>query len=60
MKTFFYSISLLALLSSPLSCSIEEMSNENAQNVLRDGVGNAENATGIDSTIDPPIMNTKP
>ncbi|MES2812972.1 MAG: hypothetical protein V4670_10925 [Bacteroidota bacterium] len=59
MKTFFYTISFLALLASPVSCAIDEI-NSGQEQAISQGVENAENALGIDSTIDPPIMPTKP
>lgn len=60
MKTFFYSISFLALLASPVSCTIEEIYSNQEKTTLSVEVVTTENTLGIDSTIDPPIMPTKP
>ena len=74
MKTFFYSISFLALLSSPVSCVMEEMNYYNQQSANKEGDSNSDgnSTTGLDGNanittnttnvaiIDPPIMPTKP
>ena len=74
MKTFFYSISFLALLSSPVSCVMEEMNYYNQQSANKEGDSDSDgnSGTGLDTNaniiinttnvaiIDPPIMPSKP
>ncbi len=52
MKTFFYTISFLALLGSPVSCAIEEMGKYDQQSAQGVSSGTSTQ-TGTD--IDPPI-----
>lgn len=64
MKTFFYSISFLALLSSPVSCVMEEVNYYNQQSANKEGdsdyLSNSTNNINTTAIIDPPIMPTKP
>jgi len=58
MKTFFYTISFLALLASPASCVMEKMNYNNQETNSLEGGSYESNST--ESPIDPPIMPTKP
>lgn len=49
MKTFYFAISFLALLGSPVSCAIEEMNNNSQPTSQIDG--DTENSTDIDPPI---------
>lgn len=60
MKTFFFTISFLALLGSPASCVMGEMNQSNQQSAQKDGDNPIDNTVGTNSPIDPPIMPTKP
>lgn len=53
MKTFFYTISFLALLGSPVSCAIEEMERHEQQQSAQGG--SSDHHEQSDTDIDPPI-----
>lgn len=52
MKTFFYTISFLALLGSPASCAIEEMGKYEKQSAQGESTGTSAQT---ETDIDPPI-----
>jgi len=52
MKTFFYTISFLALLGSPASCAIEEMGKYEQQSAQGESTGTSSQT---ETDIDPPI-----
>jgi len=52
MKTFFYTISFLALLGSPASCAIEEITKYKQQTV---GTESSDHFEQTETDIDPPI-----
>ena len=52
MKTFFYTISFLALLGSPASCAIEEMTKYKQQSLEAES---SEHFEQTETDIDPPI-----